>query len=193
MRLFAMWASRIPTDARTNSPQSKPRSLTPRSPAMSAAVSVMGRTAARVRTSQRDTGSTWPSGGFVVARTVRQFASRLRRWATCAMLRCLAPCRQFHQAVVGGLPRRALEDGGLHAPLGEDGQERSRFDQLGETAGAREDQPSLADPRGSEGGDRAGGDGRSVDGAQDVLVVGRAPPSAHLDARVAQAALWLRP
>ena len=48
---------------------------------MRAAVRVIGSTAARVSTSQRETGSSVPSGGLLVANTVRQLVSRrCRDW-----------------------------------------------------------------------------------------------------------------
>src|SRR5579885_3651814 len=78
MRLLATWASTMPAKASTNRPGRSPGRCTASSVATAPATRVMGSTAARVRTSQRDTGSRGrPVGGFVVRNTSTHAASRL--------------------------------------------------------------------------------------------------------------------
>src|SRR5579884_1689717 len=77
MRLFEAWASRMPARASRYQPGLKPGLRTASRPATSPAVRVMGRTAARVRTSHLETGSSRPAGGLVVRSTSRHLDSRL--------------------------------------------------------------------------------------------------------------------
>src|SRR5580658_5115049 len=78
MRLLATWARIRPAKARTSRPGRNPGRCTASRVATAPATRVMGRTAARVRTSQRDTGSRGrPDGGLVVRRTSRHAAVRL--------------------------------------------------------------------------------------------------------------------
>ena len=77
MRLLAQWARRSPAKANSNKPVLKPWRRTASSVATAPATSVMGRTAALVSTSQRDTGSRGrPLGGLVVRRTSTQAENR---------------------------------------------------------------------------------------------------------------------
>src|SRR5690606_8306667 len=81
MRLLARWATTMPTTARVTLSQS---TVTGAAHASSTAtrpeMRVMGRTPARVTTSQRVTPSTTPaSGGLVVCHAYRQAASRSDR------------------------------------------------------------------------------------------------------------------
>src|ERR1700745_876060 len=69
MRLFAVWASVIPTTARTSQRQSSPGLPTASRAATRPDTRVIGSTAARVTTSHRVTASTGPSGGGLVVRS----------------------------------------------------------------------------------------------------------------------------
>ena len=77
MRLLAQWARMSPAKASTSRPALKPWRRTASSVATAPATRVMGRTAARVSTSQRDTGSRGrPVGGLVVRSTSTQAENR---------------------------------------------------------------------------------------------------------------------
>ncbi len=77
MRLLAQWARISPANASKSRPVLNPGRRTASSVATAPATSVMGSTAARVRTSQRDTGSrARPLGGLVVRNTSTQAESR---------------------------------------------------------------------------------------------------------------------
>src|SRR5882762_8635756 len=75
MTLLATWASTRPTAASANKPhRTCPSWNAASSPAMAAAVIVIGSTDARVITSQRDKASTRPAGGLLVRNAYRQLA-----------------------------------------------------------------------------------------------------------------------
>ena len=77
MRLLATWARISPAKASRSSPGLKPGRCTASRVATAPATSVMGSTAARVSTSQRDTGSrARPLGGLVVRSTSTQAENR---------------------------------------------------------------------------------------------------------------------
>ena len=77
MRLLAQWARTSPAKASRSRPVLKPWRRTASSVATAPATSVMGSTAARVSTSQRDTGSRGrPLGGLVVRSTSTQAENR---------------------------------------------------------------------------------------------------------------------
>src|SRR5262249_58023343 len=72
LRWVAAWAITRPAAASKKRPRLKPGARTASRPAIAAAVSVIGWTQARVRTSQRETKSFAPAGALHVETAARQ-------------------------------------------------------------------------------------------------------------------------